>query len=164
LTLDLVPIGTIEGVAVNPGGPVPELTMTIASGAPSLPGVFGMTSLSGRPGSRNDPSFKFVNVTPGHYTITARTSNSRTVYMDGGGFKSEPVEPGSVPIRLLAAEVDWAAERASHDWAFHNDDAWAWHVHAFALREQTRGKCQHCQQQFPSHDVIFPFTSMDDRP
>jgi glyoxylase-like metal-dependent hydrolase (beta-lactamase superfamily II) len=34
-------------------------------------------------------------------------------------------------------DVDWAAERARFGWAFHGDDAWAWHVHAFAVHTPT---------------------------
>lgn len=31
-------------------------------------------------------------------------------------------------------DVDWAAERARHPWAFLEPASWAWHVHAFAVR------------------------------
>ena len=45
---------------------------------------------------------------------------------------------GFAPIDLVeelpGTEVDWATERSSYPWAFHGEDAWAWHVHAFALR------------------------------
>jgi hypothetical protein len=29
--------------------------------------------------------------------------------------------------------VDWAAERRAYPWAYHGQDAWAWHVHAFVV-------------------------------
>jgi glyoxylase-like metal-dependent hydrolase (beta-lactamase superfamily II) len=45
---------------------------------------------------------------------------------------------GYAPLELAdempGAEVDWDAERARHPWAFVDDDAWPWHVHAFGLR------------------------------
>ena len=31
-------------------------------------------------------------------------------------------------------QVEWAAERAAHAWAFAGDAHWPWHVHAFLLR------------------------------
>ena len=31
-------------------------------------------------------------------------------------------------------DVDWAAERARHPWAFTGDAAWPWHVHGFVVR------------------------------
>jgi len=48
---------------------------------------------------------------------------------------------GYAPLELSdempGAEVDWDAERARHPWAFVGEDAWPWHVHAFALRTPT---------------------------
>ncbi|MGZ5353850.1 MAG: MBL fold metallo-hydrolase [Actinomycetota bacterium] len=45
---------------------------------------------------------------------------------------------GYAPLELAdeipRAGVDWPAERARHPWAFHDDETWAWHVHAFVLR------------------------------
>jgi glyoxylase-like metal-dependent hydrolase (beta-lactamase superfamily II) len=45
---------------------------------------------------------------------------------------------GFAPLELSdempGVEVDWTAERAAFPWAFHGEDAWAWHVHAFVLR------------------------------
>jgi len=31
-------------------------------------------------------------------------------------------------------EVDWAAERRAHPWAYLDEDHWAWHIHAFLVR------------------------------
>ncbi len=43
---------------------------------------------------------------------------------------------GYAPLELSdempGAEVDWDAERARYPWAFVGEDAWPWHVHAFA--------------------------------
>ena len=48
---------------------------------------------------------------------------------------------GYAPLELSdempGAEVDWDAERARYPWAFVGEDAWPWHVHAFALRTPT---------------------------
>ena len=48
---------------------------------------------------------------------------------------------GYAPLELSdempGAEVDWDAERARHPWAFVGEDAWPWHVHAFAVRTPT---------------------------
>ena len=45
---------------------------------------------------------------------------------------------GFAPLELAdempGVRVDWAAERERFPWAFHGDDAWPWHVHAFVLR------------------------------
>ncbi len=38
---------------------------------------------------------------------------------------------------MPGAEVDWDAERDRYPWAFVGEDAWPWHVHAFALRTPT---------------------------
>lgn len=47
---------------------------------------------------------------------------------------------GYAPIDLVEelsdTEIDWAAERGAYPWAFHDESAWAWHVHAFALKLQ----------------------------
>jgi glyoxylase-like metal-dependent hydrolase (beta-lactamase superfamily II) len=32
--------------------------------------------------------------------------------------------------------VDWKAQRATYPWASHDEDHWAWHVHAFVLRTE----------------------------
>jgi glyoxylase-like metal-dependent hydrolase (beta-lactamase superfamily II) len=63
----------------------------------------------------------------------------------------EPIRFGDVEISVVCegyaplelsdempgAEVDWDAERARYPWAFVGEDAWPWHVHAFALRTPT---------------------------
>lgn len=60
----------------------------------------------------------------------------------------EPIRVGDVEVAVVCegyaplelsdevpgALVDWAAERSTHPWAFHDEATWAWHVHAFALR------------------------------
>jgi glyoxylase-like metal-dependent hydrolase (beta-lactamase superfamily II) len=30
-------------------------------------------------------------------------------------------------------DIDWATERERYPWAFHDDQSWSWHVHAFLL-------------------------------
>src|SRR5437879_5816105 len=47
------------------------------------------------------------------------------------GFASFPLD-GELPDE----QVDWAAERTLHPWAFVDALAWAWHVHAFALETE----------------------------
>ncbi|HXY73529.1 MAG TPA: MBL fold metallo-hydrolase [Actinomycetota bacterium] len=37
---------------------------------------------------------------------------------------------------LQGHDVDWAAERARHPWAFADAGAWQWHVHAFVVRSR----------------------------
>jgi len=53
-----------------------------------------------------------------------------------------PICEGFAPIalgdELPGANVDWGGERARYPWAFHGDDAWPWHVHAFAVRTSSR--------------------------
>lgn len=45
------------------------------------------------------------------------------------GYAAFPVEE-----ELPGASIDWTAERGRFPWAFHGDDQWMWHVHAFAVR------------------------------
>ena len=63
----------------------------------------------------------------------------------------EPIRLGDVEVSVVCegyaplelsdempgAEIDWDAERARYPWAFVGEDAWPWHVHAFALRTPT---------------------------
>ena len=55
-----------------------------------------------------------------------------------GPFEVSTVCQGFAPLDLAdecpGRDVDWHAERERHPWAFHDDDSWAWHVHAFAVR------------------------------
>jgi glyoxylase-like metal-dependent hydrolase (beta-lactamase superfamily II) len=48
---------------------------------------------------------------------------------------------GYAPLELSdempGGEVDWDGERARYPWAFVGEDAWPWHVHAFAVRTPT---------------------------
>jgi glyoxylase-like metal-dependent hydrolase (beta-lactamase superfamily II) len=46
----------------------------------------------------------------------------------------EGFAPLALEDEFPGTEIDWAAERASFPWAFHDERSWAWHVHAFALR------------------------------
>jgi len=58
-----------------------------------------------------------------------------------GGVEISVVCEGYAPLELSdempGAEIDWAVERARYPWAFVGEDAWPWHVHAFALRTPT---------------------------
>lgn len=59
----------------------------------------------------------------------------------------EPIRIGELEIRVVCQgvapleldaecpenDVDWAEERRRYPWAFEGADAWAWHVHAFAV-------------------------------
>jgi glyoxylase-like metal-dependent hydrolase (beta-lactamase superfamily II) len=49
----------------------------------------------------------------------------------------ESYAPLELSDEMPGAEVDWDAERARYQWAFVGEDAWPWHVHAFALRTPT---------------------------
>ncbi len=54
-----------------------------------------------------------------------------------GRLEVELICEGYAPLALAEElpdrEVDWAGEVARFPWAFHDDGAWAWHVHAFVL-------------------------------
>src|SRR3990172_1546088 len=47
----------------------------------------------------------------------------------GEGYGPMPLED-----EFPGTPVDWDAVRAAHGWMFHDEDSWAWHVHAFVLR------------------------------
>jgi glyoxylase-like metal-dependent hydrolase (beta-lactamase superfamily II) len=60
----------------------------------------------------------------------------------------EPLRAGTIEVSVVCYgfapldlaeecpghEVDWAAERVRHPWAFHGEGSWPWHVHAFVAR------------------------------
>jgi glyoxylase-like metal-dependent hydrolase (beta-lactamase superfamily II) len=46
----------------------------------------------------------------------------------------EGFAPIALDEELPGTQVDWAAERRRHPWAFVGEAAWPWHVHAFVLR------------------------------
>ncbi len=64
------------------------------------------------------------------------------------GVTHEPIRVGDIEVMTLCdgyaplpladecpgRNVDWAAERRAHPWAFLDDAHWAWHIHAFWLR------------------------------
>ena len=49
----------------------------------------------------------------------------------------EGYAPLGLSDEMPGAEVDWDAERARYPWGFVGDEAWPWHVHAFAVRTPT---------------------------
>jgi glyoxylase-like metal-dependent hydrolase (beta-lactamase superfamily II) len=55
-----------------------------------------------------------------------------------GSVEISVVCQGFAPLALTdecpGRQVDWAAQRAQHPWAFHDAGSWPWHVHAFAIR------------------------------
>ena len=46
----------------------------------------------------------------------------------------EGFAPLDLADEMPDVEVDWVAQRATFPWAFIDDDAWPWHVHAFVVR------------------------------
>lgn len=46
----------------------------------------------------------------------------------------EGVAPLPLAGECPGADVDWAAERSAHPWAFAGADRWPWHVHVFVVR------------------------------
>jgi hypothetical protein len=110
ITLDLATLSTIQGTVVNPGGPLPELTLTMSADGPAVAAPFGtVPSLTGdgggRPGVNGNDTFKYINVAPGHYTIVAQTSYTRTT-VTAGGFSTARVDPGTVPMLWASTKVD----------------------------------------------------------
>ncbi|MGZ5349062.1 MAG: MBL fold metallo-hydrolase [Actinomycetota bacterium] len=55
-----------------------------------------------------------------------------------GGIEIAVACEGFAPLDLAdecpGHDVDWAAERARHPWAFTGDADWPWHVHGFVVR------------------------------
>ena len=71
--LVLAPMATIEGVVLGADGqPAPAVSLTISTASPPLPLSFGLFPSSPLPGP--DGRFKFLSVSPGTWTITARSS------------------------------------------------------------------------------------------
>jgi hypothetical protein len=110
LTLDLVTLSTVEGRVVTADGVLPELNMNMSVDGPSISGLFGMMpsltgSGAGRTGINGSDSFQYTNVAPGHYTIFAQTSNTKTT-VTAGGFSTARLDPGTVPMLWGSAEID----------------------------------------------------------
>jgi hypothetical protein len=108
LTLDLIPVSTIQGVVQNPGGPLPEMDLRLATDAPEMPFVFGGTpSLTGRPGVNGNNTFTYTFVPPGHYWLSAQSSNTQTrVSADGSSSSTTRLAPGTTPMLWALTEVD----------------------------------------------------------
>ena len=58
-----------------------------------------------------------------------------------GRIEIRTVCEGFAPLALTeefrGTPVDWDAERRDTPWAFHGEDAWPWHVHAFVVETPT---------------------------
>ena len=54
-----------------------------------------------------------------------------------GRFEIRTICEGFAPLSLAdefpGHSVDWGAERAQYPWAYHGQQTWAWHVHAFVI-------------------------------
>ena len=95
--LQLVPIGSVEGLVVNSAGPAPSnLQVRLIPTGASIPGVGTLTA---RPGA--DGRFRIGNVAPGLYTLVARATAgpARPVAIAA----DQPSPPRVEPARLWAA-------------------------------------------------------------
>lgn len=109
VSIALVPVANVEGRVVSAGGPLPEIALTLTTDGPLMRGMLGGgPSLSGtRPGVNGSDSFKFTNVAPGHYTLSARSSNIRTTLSPTGAMQSSArVDASTVPQLWASTEVD----------------------------------------------------------
>jgi hypothetical protein len=111
--LQLVPVGTVEGVVISPAG-VSAQTVQISL-TPSGPGVPGMGASSARASA--DGRFRLNNVAPGQYRLTARGTMPVAGTARGGG----PPAPRPAAPRL------WAAADISMDGQDLSDVALALH-------------------------------------
>lgn len=68
--LQLVPVARVEGTVVSPAGSSPRnLQIQLTPAGPALPGVGNSSARAG-----NDGRFRFNNIAPGQYRLTARGS------------------------------------------------------------------------------------------
>lgn len=106
--LALVPMTTVEGVVMGVDGqPMPNVLLNITTTGPPLPPLFGLTPLSSLPGT--DASFRFQNVAPGTWTITARSSARVVRRNEQGGLISSSGNANDIPAGTFywgAATVD----------------------------------------------------------
>jgi hypothetical protein len=78
--LQLVPVARVEGTVVSPAGAAPRnLQIQLTPSGPSLPGVGNSSARSG-----NDGRFRFNNIAPGQYRLTARGSLAAPAPQGGG--------------------------------------------------------------------------------
>ncbi|HUF48256.1 MAG TPA: carboxypeptidase-like regulatory domain-containing protein [Vicinamibacterales bacterium] len=70
VALVAVPAAHVQGVVVNPGGPVEGIQVSIAGSMAPTPSSLNAPILTERPGP--DGRFRYTNVPPGDYTLTAR--------------------------------------------------------------------------------------------
>jgi hypothetical protein len=81
LQLQLVPLGTISGTVVGDGTRSPSGTeVRLTSPDNALAGLGGRTTFA-----LGDGAFKFVNVPPGRYRVTARAGTRQEVFVDDSG-------------------------------------------------------------------------------
>ena len=108
ITLTLVSSVSLEGQIVHPNGAVPTGTQVIISGAGSrMPIHFAFAPvLTARPGP--DGRFKYTNMAPGAYTLTARTQD-RSLFaiaqITAGGDDVRGVTLGLQPALTFSGSV-----------------------------------------------------------
>ncbi len=110
-TITLQSVSTVEGRIVNPDGKLPEIDVSLTTDGPQFPALLGggLSPMTGanRPGVNGNDTFKFPNVTPGHYMLIARSSNTVTTLSPNGAMQSSrQADPGTVPSLWAMTEVD----------------------------------------------------------
>jgi hypothetical protein len=110
-TTTLQSVSKVEGRIVNPDGKLPEIDVSLTTDGPQFPTLLGggLSPMTGtnRPGVNGNDTFKFPSVTPGHYTLVARSSNTITTLSPTGAMQSSrQADPGAVPSLWAMAEID----------------------------------------------------------
>jgi hypothetical protein len=102
--LQLVPVGTVEGVVIAPAGMAPQNVQI--SLTPSGPGVPGIGASSARASA--DGRFRLNNVAPGQYRLTARGTLPGPAAA-GRGRGGAPAGPMPPTLQRVEAPRLWAA-------------------------------------------------------
>jgi hypothetical protein len=102
IAMSIVRTATIEGVVSAPQGSLPPLSMVITSDEPSRGAVLFSVSSPVLVPPGPDGRFRYTNVPPGRYTITAR-SGAASGRIGGPGLRPATADQMSAP------EVQWAA-------------------------------------------------------
>jgi protocatechuate 3,4-dioxygenase beta subunit len=107
IAMSLVRTATIEGVVSAGQGSLPPLSMVITSDEPSRgPTLMGVSSPSLVPPGP-DGRFRYMNVPPGRYTITARSNSSPARAGGPGprGVTTSQTSPASTDLQWAATAV-----------------------------------------------------------
>jgi hypothetical protein len=93
IQLQLVPLGTITGQVAGDARAIQSTTIELSDSNTGLPGLSAKTT---RPGP--DGRFTFTGVTPGQYTLTAKSGGGTFVSFDNSG--------GNMRMTVMATRVD----------------------------------------------------------